>query len=144
MQGVSLGWRTAVGGTLEDISAATQFAPMNQSNSTEGRTRRGGWRGVRIGLLFTGPAILVAIMSAGAGHGSYVTARVLFPYAMLVSQFEGSIGPTAMGIGLLQFPLYGALIGRAVAKQTTRSFLVTTAHLVATLACFSGPVSQFT
>ena len=49
-----------------------------------------------------------------------------------------SIGPVAMGVGLLQFALYGALIGRTVAEQATLTLLVTTAHLIATLACFSG------
>lgn len=111
---------------------------MEQSNSAASRPRLDRWRGVRIGIIFTCPAILAAIMSAGAGHGSYITARVLFPFAMLVSQLEGSIGPVAMSVGLLQFPLYGALLGRTVGEKTTTTWLVTTAHLVATLACFSG------
>jgi hypothetical protein len=116
---------------------------MEQHNSAAGPTRLGTWRGVRIGILLTGPAVLAAIMSAGAGHGSYITARVLFPFAMLVSQLEGSIGPVAMGVGLLQFPLYGALIGRNVAALSSRAILVTAAHLIATLACFSGLLPQF-
>lgn len=116
---------------------------MGQSNSAARRTRLGTWRGVGIGTLLTGPAILAAIMSGGAGHGSYITARVLFPFSMLLSQLEGVIGPVAMGVGLLQFPLYGALIGRTVAAKTSWILLLATAHLVAVLACFSGLLPQF-
>ena len=31
-------------------------------------------------VVIAAPAILAAILSAGAGHGSYVAARVLFPF----------------------------------------------------------------
>ncbi len=116
---------------------------MDQSNLAAQEPWLGIWRGVGIGTLFTGPAILAAIMSGGAGHGSYIAARVLFPFAMLFSQLEGSIGLVAIGVGLVQFPLYGALIGWSLATQTTRVFLLTIAHLVAALACFSGLLPQF-
>lgn len=116
---------------------------MAQSNSVVRRTRLGTWRGVGIGTLVTGPAILAAIMSGGAGHGSYITARLLFPFSILISQLEGSIGPVAMGVGLLQFPLYGALIGRTVTAKISSIFLLATAHLVAVLVSFSGLLPEF-
>ena len=115
---------------------------MDQSHSVAKRIQLSTWRRVGIGTLITGPAILAAIMSGGAGHGSYIAARVLFPFSMLLSRHEGSIGLLARGVGLLQFPLYGALIGRTVAAQGTRIFLLTTAHLAAALACFSGSLPQ--
>lgn len=118
---------------------------MAQSYSTDRRTRLGTWAGAGMGALITAPAILAAIMSGGAGHGSYIAGRVLFPFSMLLSRLEGgSIGPVAMSVGLLQFPLYGALIGRAVALKTYRAFfLLTAAHLVAALACFTGLLPYF-
>lgn len=116
---------------------------MEQSNSVARQPRLGTGRGVGIGTFFTGPAILAAIMSGGAGHGSYITAGVLFPFSMLLSQLEGSIGPAAMSVGLLQFPLYGALIGRTVAANTSWTFLLATAHLGAVLVYFSGLLPQF-
>ncbi|TCP31923.1 hypothetical protein EV292_109102 [Sphingomonas sp. BK235] len=100
--------------------------------------------GAGIGAIIAAPAILAAIMSGGAGHGSYVAARVLFPYSMLLTRLEGEIGPVAMGAGLLQFPVYGALVGRTVAVKTDRSvFFAGTVHLVAALACFSGLLHGF-
>ncbi|WP_165927231.1 hypothetical protein [Sphingomonas sp. BK235] len=64
---------------------------------------------------------------------------MLFPFSMLLTRLEGEIGPLAMAAGLLQFPLYGALVGRAVAVKTDRVvFFAAAMHLVAVLACFSG------
>ena len=95
--------------------------------------------GLGIGAIVAAPAILVAIMSGGAGHGAYVAARALFPFAMLLSGFEGSVGPAAVGAGLLQFPLYGALTGKALALKNYQAVRYAAAvHLVAAVACFSG------
>ena len=121
-----------------------QFAPMYQSNSIAGRTRVGTLMGAGIGAVIAAPAILAASMSGGAGHGSYVAARVLFPLSMLLTRLEGETGTVAMGAGLLQFPLYGALVGRTVAVKTGRAvFFAAAAHLVAALACFSGLLPDF-
>jgi len=117
---------------------------MDQSNSIAGRSRLGALMGAGVGAIIVAPAILAAIMSGGAGHGSYVAARVLFPFSMLLTRLEGEIGPIAMGAGLLQFPLYGALVGRAVASKSERAVLFTAAaHVVAVLACFSGLLPDF-
>ncbi|WP_183926517.1 hypothetical protein [Sphingomonas sp. BK069] len=121
-----------------------QFAPMHQTNSIAGRTRLGSLTGAGIGAVIAAPAILAAIMSGGTGHGSYVAARVLFPFSMLLTRLEGEIGPVAMGAGLLQFPLYGALVGRTVTVKTDRAvFFVAAVHLVAGLACFSNLLPNF-
>lgn len=117
---------------------------MYQSKSIAGRTRLGTLMGAGIGAIIAAPAILAAIMSAGAGHGSYAAARVLFPFSMMLTRFAGEIGPAAMAAGLLQFPLYGALVGRTVAVKTDRVvFFAAAVHLVAALACFSGLLPDF-
>ncbi len=57
---------------------------------------------------------------------------------MLLTRLGGEIGPVVIAVGLLQFPIYGLLVGRAVALQTATPFvLLTTAHLFAVLICFS-------
>lgn len=84
------------------------------------------------------PATFAAVVSGGAGHGAYIAARVLFPFAMLLTRLGGEIGPVVIAVGLLQFPIYGLLVGRAVALQTATPFvLLTTALLFAVLICFS-------
>lgn len=97
-----------------------------------------------VGALITAPAFLAAIASAGAGHGNYVAACVLYPFSMVLASLEGAIGPLAIGAALLQLPIYGALIARTAASKGYQGILFLIAvHVVATLACFSGLSPQF-
>lgn len=45
--------------------------------------------GAGVGAAVTLPAIFLAILSGGAGHGTYLFARLLFPYAMLLTRLTG-------------------------------------------------------
>jgi hypothetical protein len=100
--------------------------------------------GLALGVLAALPALLVAVMSAGAGHGEYVAARALFPASMLLTLIEGSIGPLAIAVGLLQFPLYGALMGWAIAcEKIWLIAVVAFAHLAAVIFCFFGVLPDF-
>lgn len=117
---------------------------MYQPNSMARRTCIGTLVGVGVGTAIAAPAIFGAIMSGGAGHGSYIAARVLFPFSMLLTRLEGSIGLVAMSVGLFQFPLYGALVGRTVALRTYQAlYMLMAAHLVAVLASFTGLLPDF-
>lgn len=90
-------------------------------------------------------AILAAVASAGAGHGHYVAARALFPAPMLLGFLEGDrIGPFSLASGLLQFPVYGALLLLSVAHRNYRpAIAVAWLHLLAMIICFSGALSDF-
>lgn len=117
---------------------------MYQPNLAVRRTRTASFIGLGAGVIIEAPAVVAAIMSAGAGHGAYVAARILFPFSMLLTLIEGAIGPIAMSVGLLQFPLYGALAGRTMAsKSATLLVVLVVAHAVAVLACFSGVLQRF-
>jgi hypothetical protein len=130
--------------SFADIGAARHVAPMHHSTSTTQRIKVGAWLGAGIGAIIAIPAIFAAIVSGGAGHGTYIVASVLFPFSMLLTRIEGSIGPIGMAVGVLQLPLYGAVAGRAVAVQGSSYFLpLTTVHLVAVIACFSGLLPNF-
>ena len=71
-----------------------------------------GWRlgWISAGLLFGALAAFVSMGAAGAGHGSYVPAAILFPYTMSISALVGSIAPVLVALALMQYPIYGALI----------------------------------
>jgi hypothetical protein len=56
------------------------------------------------GGLVTVPFAFLGMMSAGAGHGDYFYARLLFPVALALTCFTHSISFTAV---LIQWPLYG-------------------------------------
>ena len=100
--------------------------------------------GCALGVLFAMPALLAAFISSGAGHGHYVAARALFPGSMLLTLVEGSIGTVSIAVGLLQFPVYGGLLGWTIARKRYLPALVAaSAHMVAALVCFSGVLPSF-
>jgi hypothetical protein len=77
------------------------------------------WLGWTIAGAFLGVlAAFVAVGAAGAGHGTYVPAAILFPFTMSLSALSGIITPVLMVLGLAQYPLYGASVG--LAKSSTR------------------------
>lgn len=97
-----------------------------------------------LGVLIALPALLAAVMSAGAGHGRYVAARALFPLPMLLTLVEGRIGPVAGTLALLQFPLYGALLGWCRWRgDYLPAVVLALLHMVAAMACFAGVIPDF-
>ena len=71
-----------------------------------------GRRGLAVGSALGFAALVVALAAAGSGHGSDVPAKLLFPYTMLSTLVSGVITIPSMVLTLVQFPLYGALVGR--------------------------------
>lgn len=95
--------------------------------------------GTVLGVIAEFAALVVTIASAGAGHGDYVLARALFPFSMLLTLVEGSIGTLSMMVGLVQFPIYGALLVWAfVRKAWLPAVAMVLLHLAAAITCFSG------
>ncbi len=95
--------------------------------------------GVGMGTALTLPAIFLAILSGGAGHGTYLFARLFFPYPMLLTPLTGgSIAVPSMVLAFLELPLEGALVGLAFASKHPRiAGIVVGAHLLAFGLCSS-------
>lgn len=116
---------------------------MNMVTTTR-RLSRAVVVGFASGVLIEVPTVVAAIISGGAGHGDYAAARALFPFAMLLTLFEGRIGPFSMTVGLLQFPMYGALLGWSLDRRNYLPVLVVAiAHIMAAMLCFSGILPEF-
>ena len=103
--------------------------------------------GIAVGAVITVPAILLAAASAGAGHGDYAIARLLYPYSMLLTRFTGDrISALLIALALAQFPLCGAMIGAATQRPRLRNTVIcviTGLHVLAAGACFSGFIPNF-
>jgi hypothetical protein len=85
--------------------------------TVSGRRRRWALHGIVIGSLITVPAVCGSLLSAGSGHGRYVIARLAYPVPMLVATVFGHyISIPIMVLAVLQFPIYGAIIGRKSAE----------------------------
>ena len=91
--------------------------------------QKAGW--IVAGLLIGGLAVAVAVFAGGGGHGSYLPAAVLFPFAMLLAVGTGSVSAVALVIAVLQYPTYGLL---AAFSGQPRRVLTITAVVHALLA----------
>lgn len=96
--------------------------------------------GLVVGLILTPIALFFAVASAGAGHGDYVVARVLFPLTILSTYLTESIGAVGITIACIQFPLYGWLLGRAAhLKKKAPLVLIPILHGVLAGLSFAFP-----
>jgi hypothetical protein len=55
----------------------------------------------------------LGLMSAGAGHGDYFLAKILFPYTLLYWQLFTSSREFFYVVAIIQYPAYGLLMGFA-------------------------------
>lgn len=68
-------------------------------------------------------ALFFVVTAAGAGHGTYLPAKILFPYTMLSTALFDEVTVPFSLLALVQFPLYGAIAGSVRAPRPTRSAL---------------------
>ena len=93
---------------------------------------------VVVSLVATPVVLFYGLASGGAGHGNYLLAKIFFPFTMLSTILFGSITGPFIVVAIVQFPLYGLLIGtanelRRVGRYATALVFV---HLSAVIACF--------
>jgi len=91
-----------------------------------------------VSLIATPLFLLAAVASAGAGHGSYLVAKILFPFTMLSTLVFGSIIAPTIALAVLQFPFYGFILGKANVHGSlpARAAMLLLMHVLAVAACF--------
>ena len=98
-----------------------------------------------ISLAVTPLALLLGIASAGAGHGDYFWAKILFPYTMFSTFLFKSINDPFILLGIIQFPVYGFIL--AFGSQRKRlglsAIVLAVAHILAVALCFILPSENF-
>jgi hypothetical protein len=67
--------------------------------------------GLAFGVVVCISCLALVVGEAGGGHGTYLPAKILFPFAMLAGVFGHSISPPYVVLAIVQFPLYGFLLG---------------------------------
>lgn len=102
--------------------------------------------GIALGILLFLPTFAVAFAEAGAGHGTYFSARLFFPFWILFAALiDGLPAASSSDIaGLVtwlliccQYPVYGAFIGGAWYRNRKRTLrAVILVHLSATAISF--------
>lgn len=97
----------------------------------------GFWELVLASIVVGTLALAVTLLFAGSGHGTYLPAKLLFPYTMLSTVSGGSISEVFLVIAVVQFPFYGLILGLA-AKAHNFGFavkLITIVHIVSVFLC---------
>src|SRR5438067_12360599 len=93
--------------------------------------------GLVFGVLVSFAALAVALVAACGGHGSYLPAKILFPYAMLITLRWSRVTTLAAALAFIQMPLYGAVIGAAAYRKRRAKALLSLVimHLLSALVC---------
>lgn len=73
-----------------------------------------------LSVLLGATSVVVAVMFASGGHGTYLPAKLLFPFTMLLTLFGGPIGVGGIAAAVLQFPLYGAAVAAGAGTGQAR------------------------
>ena len=89
-------------------------------------------------LIVTPIALILGVGSAGAGHGNYRLAMILFPYTLLSTSVFDSITPPFIILAIIQFPIYGFALGYAYEKGRvlSMSIVLCVVHGIALAAIF--------
>ena len=98
---------------------------------------------ISIPLIFL--ALLLAFISAGAGHGDYLFAKLFFPYSILSAITFSEITLFSLVIAFLQFPIYAFILSLAGSQKRMFQIvlLVLGLHFSAFVLCFIAPGSGF-
>src|ERR1051326_330702 len=99
------------------------------------------WKPIIASLIATPICLFLGLASAGAGHGDYILATILFPYSILLIFAFGLMLPPfiTVTLAIIQFPTYGIILGFAKEKKQIRSWavLLLAVHVLAVIAGFS-------
>jgi hypothetical protein len=100
-----------------------------------------GWIGKRpfftAGLLACPVIILIAIISAGGGHGNYIAARLLLPFACVAIGEYSAAAWIASILAVIEWPVYGAIVDMAGRRSWAIS-AVLFVHIGLTVWLFTG------
>jgi len=86
--------------------------------------------------------MVIAVMAAGGGHGTYLLAKVFFPFSMLAAMRSGQIGFDPLALAVLQCAGYGAVIGATSKRRLATAFIVSV-HVAATVAAIMTDTESF-
>ena len=103
------------------------------------------WVPFGISLALTPVALLLGAGSAGAGHGDYLWAKLLFPMTMVSAILFKVITPPFILLAIVQYPAYGLILGRANSRGRLNHVLaaLTATHVLFVALCFAAPRGNF-
>jgi len=103
------------------------------------------WVPFALSLVTTPFCLLLAIASAGAVHGDYFWAKIIYPYTMLSTLLFNSITIPFRVLAVAQLPIYGVLLSIAWLRNRLglAALVLFALHTAAALACFVVRLENF-
>ena len=83
-------------------------------------------------LIITFLCLLVTIIFAGGGHGTYIPAKIIFPFTMLLAKLNNEINFIGFILALIQIPIDS----RILMNKPKWKYLLIGIHLFAVILCF--------
>jgi len=90
-------------------------------------------------IIITILVLVITIFSVGAGHGTYIIAKVVFPYTMIIAQLRNNIEIPGILIAIFQIPIYAYIAN----KKSKWTYVLIALHCLAIIACFTLNSSNF-
>ena len=133
---------------MDDTNAMPPVLEYGSWRPPEITVRRQVWLavyGAAVGGLAGFALIFVAAIAAGAGHGSYAPAKLLFPLSMALTGITGTISEPLVIMAMAQCPAYGLFIGWLTARRRRRLAwtVLGVVHACAAASAMIFPASTF-
>jgi drug/metabolite transporter (DMT)-like permease len=92
-------------------------------------------------VLYTPIFAIIALLTTGAGHGTYFVMKILYPYTMLSTFIFNKILIAIFFAGLLQYLFYGIILTIADKKGAKKlfTFWIAVIHFISSVLCFVIP-----
>lgn len=63
-----------------------------------------------ITVIITVLLLLLTIFFAGGGHGTYLPAKLIYPFTMIIAEFKSEIGIIGIILAIAQIPTYALIL----------------------------------
>jgi len=65
-----------------------------------------------ITIIITVLLLLLTIFFAGGGHGTYLPAKLIYPFTMIIAGFKNQIGNVGIILAIVQIPTYALILNK--------------------------------
>lgn len=56
--------------------------------------------------------LVLTVFFAGGGHGTYLPAKLFYPFTMIIAEYRNEIGIFGILLAVFQIPVYALIINR--------------------------------
>ncbi|WP_299797143.1 hypothetical protein [uncultured Maribacter sp.] len=84
--------------------------------------------------------LFLTIFLAGGGHGTFLPAKLFYPFSMISAGFKDEIGTFEIIMAVIQIPVYGFIISM---KKSNWIYSIIGLHILAVVICLMTSTEAF-